>query len=60
MQAGAIWRYWGVTKETVTNFPWGVECFIEDVPVVVELSLDGGDRGFPGRKRMAVCGLDIL
>lgn len=41
-------RYNSVTKETVSNFPWGVESFIEEVTVVelVELSLECGDRTF--------------
>lgn len=37
-------RYNSVTKETVSNFPWGVECFIEEVTMVVELSLECMNR----------------
>lgn len=35
-----------LTKETVSNFPLEVESFIEEVIVVVELSLECGDRTF--------------
>lgn len=38
--------YKSVTKETVSNFHWGVECFIEEVTMVVELSLECGDKAF--------------
>lgn len=39
-------RYNSVTKETVINFPWGVECFTEEVTMAVELSLECEDRAF--------------
>lgn len=35
-----------LTKETASNFPYGVEFFIEEVIVVIELSLECGDRTF--------------
>lgn len=31
---------------SVSNFHWGVECFIEEVTMVVELSLECGDKAF--------------
>lgn len=38
--------YNSVTKETVNNFHWGVEWFIEEMTMVVELSLECGDKTF--------------
>lgn len=39
-------RYNSVPKETVINFPWGVECLIEEVTIAVELSHECKDRAF--------------